>query len=109
MNFELVHEARLYPHTGIMGLQSPRGLIHTGVDLFPDSQQGWNLYLEYPVVVEAGRLFGMVTAEVVAGKDAEIASLKATVESLARHLKERDPLFQALKAAISDEKVEVLA
>lgn len=99
MNFQLVERPAIYPGVSLLQLLSPRGFVDTGVDM----PVGGRVYLEENVVQEAGVLFGMITRKEAETLRDEIASLKATVESLGRHLKERDPLFQALKRAIEDD------
>lgn len=99
MNFVLVPQPYLHPGVELLMLQSPRGFVDTGVEM----PIGGRVYLSENTVHEAGRLFGMVTRHEAAKLTDEIASLKATVESLGRHLKERDPLFQALKRAMEDD------
>lgn len=103
MNFQLVERPAIYPGVSLLQLLSPRGFVDTGVDM----PVGGRVYLEENVVQEAGVLFGMITRKEAETLRDEIASLKATVESLGRHLKERDPLFQALKKAMADDETPV--
>lgn len=99
MNMQIVQELRFHPQTELFQLLSPQGFVDTGVEM----PIGGRVYLSRTTSYEVGRLWGMITRDEADAKDLEIATLKATVESLARHLKERDPLFQALKAAIADD------
>lgn len=99
MNFQLVPRPAIYPGVELLQLLSPRGFVDTGVDM----PAGGRVYLSEVVVNECARLFGYVTEKEAQALRDKIASLEATVESLGRHLKERDPLFQALKKAIEDD------
>lgn len=105
MNFQLVHEMRFHPQTEIMQLLSPRGFVDTGVEM----PIGGRVYLSENVVNEAARLFGYITSKEADKLRDRIAELEELNASRIRHHKERDPVFQALKAVMSEENVEVPA
>lgn len=99
MNMLIVPTMNFFPEVELFQLLSPRGYLDTGVEM----PAGGRVYLAEVTSVEIGRAWGGISKKEADAKDAKIAELEDLNASLIRHLKERDPLFQALKLAISDD------
>lgn len=94
--FTLVDAPTQFPGRELMGLNSPEGVIDTGVDF-----NGW-VYLGRQTVHEAATLFGYAAPDDVQALRARLLALERENGDLARRIADLDPVVRLIHNAAAE-------
>lgn len=89
--FHLVDAPTQFPGRELMGLNSPEGVVDTGVDF-----NGW-VYLGRQTVHEAATLFGYLSPEDAAVLRERLHGYEVEISAISKRLADLDPIVKAIR------------